>query len=99
MSVAGAQHETETVAVQTTDTPLVELRDATLYFPVRRGILNRAKAWVKALDGVTLTVMPGDALGLVGESGCGKSTLVNGCCSSRSSRVGKYCSTAEISPS
>ena len=78
MSVAGAQHETETVAVQTTDTPLVELRDATLYFPVRRGILNRAKAWVKALDGVTLTVMPGDALGLVGESGCGKSTLVNG---------------------
>jgi oligopeptide/dipeptide ABC transporter ATP-binding protein len=56
----------------------LELEDAKVYFPVRGGLLNRPKAWVKALDGVSLQIDPGDALGLVGESGCGKTTLVNG---------------------
>lgn len=60
------------------DQPLVELRDAKLHYPVRAGILNRPRDWVYALDGVSLKVAPGHALGLVGESGCGKTTLVNG---------------------
>ena len=58
--------------------PLVELQDVSLHYPVRGGIMNRPKAWVRAVDGVTLSVEAGDALGLVGESGCGKTTLVNG---------------------
>jgi oligopeptide/dipeptide ABC transporter ATP-binding protein len=58
--------------------PLVELRDAKLHYPVQAGILNRPRDWVYALDGVSLAVAPGHALGLVGESGCGKTTLVNG---------------------
>ena len=44
------------------------------YFPVRGGLLNRAVATVQAVDDVSLSVLKGETLGIVGESGCGKST-------------------------
>jgi len=54
---------------------LVEMSDLVKYFPLQSGMLSRAKAYVHAVDGVSLTVRKGETLGLVGESGCGKSTL------------------------
>jgi peptide/nickel transport system ATP-binding protein len=54
--------------------PLLEVTDLQVHFPIRRGILQRAVGAVRAVDGMSLQLMPGRTLALVGESGCGKTT-------------------------
>ncbi|MGB3554124.1 MAG: ATP-binding cassette domain-containing protein, partial [Jannaschia sp.] len=54
--------------------PLVEVRDLKMHFPIHAGLFRRQVGAVKAVDGVTFSIMEGETLGLVGESGCGKST-------------------------
>jgi oligopeptide transport system ATP-binding protein len=53
---------------------LMHVRDLKMYFPIRRGLLQRHVGDVKAVDGINFDIYPGETLGLVGESGCGKST-------------------------
>jgi oligopeptide/dipeptide ABC transporter ATP-binding protein len=64
-------------APDATATPLLEIEDLRVHFPLRRGIFGRPQGAVRAVDGVSLSMARGETLGLVGESGCGKSTLGN----------------------
>jgi oligopeptide/dipeptide ABC transporter ATP-binding protein len=56
--------------------PLLTVKDLKVQFPIRMegGLFGRTKP-LRAVDGVSFSLRPGETLGVVGESGCGKSTL------------------------
>ncbi len=57
-----------------TATPILEARQLVKRFPVKGGLLGKARSWVHAVDDVSFAIAAGESLGVVGESGCGKST-------------------------
>ncbi|MDZ4745073.1 MAG: ABC transporter ATP-binding protein [bacterium] len=57
-----------------TQTPLLDVKDLEVYFPIKSGLFGKVSGYVKAVDGITFNVKQGETLGLVGESGCGKTT-------------------------
>lgn len=54
---------------------LIQLEDLKVHYPIRGGIFNTIQSYVKAVDGVSLSIEPGKTYGLVGESGSGKTTI------------------------
>jgi microcin C transport system ATP-binding protein len=64
-----ADHEYKTNEVH------LDVKDLKVWFPIKSSFLRRTIAHVKAVDGVSLDLSPGEALGIVGESGSGKTTL------------------------
>jgi len=55
--------------------PLLEVRDLRKWYAIRGGIIPRVRGHVRAVDGVSFVVRPGEVLGIAGESGSGKSTI------------------------
>ena len=62
----------------TNETPLLEVKNLKVYFPVHKGILRKIVGHVHAVDDVNLSIKRGRTLALVGESGCGKTTVGKG---------------------
>ena len=69
-------HSTTDETDSNSQSPLLDIRDLKVHFPVTEGfIIQRQVGVIKAVDGVNLSVNPGETLGLVGESGSGKTTI------------------------
>ena len=70
------------------DTPIIFLDDVRVTFKTRTGSLLHPNK-VQAVQGLTLKLMPGETIGIVGESGCGKSTTANVMCGLQKPTSGK----------
>jgi len=73
-----AEPKGEPLVPDTEGQEIVGADDLKIWFPIRKGVFRRTVGYVKAVDGVTVSVREGHTVGVVGESGSGKSTLAMG---------------------
>ena len=59
---------------------LIEVRNLVKHFEVSNSFFSSKKNVVKAVDGISFNIKPGESLGLVGQSGCGKTTTARSLC-------------------
>jgi peptide/nickel transport system ATP-binding protein len=69
-----SRYAADTTTIAENQPPLLQVKNMKVHFPVRKGVLLREVSRVKAVDGISFNIYPGQTLGLVGESGCGKTT-------------------------
>lgn len=75
ISVNKGEHKRSRMQNNSDENPLIEIKELKKYFPIEKGLLDRKKKYVRAVDDVSFAIKQGETFGLVGESGCGKSTL------------------------
>lgn len=61
-------------------TPILEVKNLDVQYPVRRDWIGRPAEWLPAVDSLSFDMYPGEIFGLAGESGCGKTTLGRAVC-------------------
>jgi peptide/nickel transport system ATP-binding protein len=64
--------------IKSAPVPILSVKDLKVHFPIHKGLFQQVVGYVKAVDGLDITIQPGETLALVGESGCGKTTAGKG---------------------
>ena len=77
MATESVQHAPieKSATVQAASVPLLQVRELTKHFPIKRGLLGTTVGHVQAVTNVSFDLQTHETLGLVGESGCGKTTI------------------------
>ncbi|MDX2027032.1 MAG: ABC transporter ATP-binding protein [Alphaproteobacteria bacterium] len=73
-----AEPKGDALTVKSDAVEIMRADDLKVHFPIRKGVLRRTVDYIRAVDGVSLSVRSGETVGIVGESGSGKTTLALG---------------------
>ena len=75
IKIFAEKQEIRNIEKNRNEAPLLQIKNLSVWFPVKKNLLGKSVSYTKAVDDVSFDVIKGETLGLVGESGCGKTTL------------------------